>query len=151
MISSEDIEKNGLPYGMVDTFVLYQGPIVVNTDTSNNGGIHWFVLAQLPDNSIYMFDPLGPKNLRRTSDGHYSDHILKHRLEGMLIHKFPYQIQHKSSTLCGWYSIYIAQVIRTLLNEFPKLKHQQITAAIESQFGRKPSQKDIDILKRVFH
>jgi len=156
MISSSDIEKNNLPWGMVDDFNLSKGPTVVNTDRSalNGDGVHWICVSPLKNGVAHVYDPLGKKNKRVDSNGMNIDIQLIDRLGALgfdRVHFFEHASQLKDSTLCGWFSIYACRIMRMLLKEDANLTPEQADRALVSQFGRKASKKDERLLQYLFN
>jgi len=109
LISSTDIEKYGIEWGMVDNFqskMKDRRAMIVNNDVSTGDGIHWFVIVPI-DNTVYIIDPLGSNNRVPTS------RIMFDKLKQMG-YKYKYydgQIQYDDSVLCGYFSIMIANEI----------------------------------------
>jgi len=148
MISSEDIERNGLTWAMSDNFRLKRDPVVVNTDITYGAGVHWIVIAPLSD-CVYIYDPLGPSNKRATGSGLPSDGYIINRLHKQghqIIKWYPYTSQLKSSSLCGWFSIFVAKI----LNALGSPSAAEATAAIHSQFGKRADASDERLLRKVF-
>lgn len=135
---------------MADTFELTRDqPTIVNTDLQNSQGIHWIVALILNNGQGFIFDPLGPKNIRQASDGTHTDSIIKSRMKQMgarSIHVFPYQTQMSTNSLCGWHSIYVAKLIESIALKTIK----SIDAAIIDEFGREADLGDIEVLRKAF-
>jgi len=152
MISSADIEENHLQWTMIDKFVPTRTPIVLNTDTSSGPGIHWIV-AFIHQGSGYVFDSLGPHSYRGTSDGQPSDPILRGAFSQVgvkKIHFYPYTSQLESSSLCGWFAIYSASMIRKYLSSYPHASASELDAIIESRFGTSADGGDERVLEAAF-
>jgi len=148
-IVSSDIERNGLPWAMVDEFDLRSGhPVVVNTDRKGGPGVHWIVLTPL-ESGVHLYDPLGPRNERVDSQGRAVDGIVARRA-GDRVYIYPHTSQLSRSTLCGWFAIYVARLITTLVSRHPKVTPRDLDSLIESQFGLRADAKDVDVLRRAF-
>lgn len=152
IINSEDIKRNGLTWAMVDKFAPTDTPAIYNTDTSKGPGIHWCV-AFIKDGKGYIYDPLGPQNHRVTTGDGDSDPFIRaaFKKKGVkIIHFYPYPSQMRSNSLCGWHSIYIATLLRDYLRQYPDATEDELDEVIETQFGKRATQDDIDLLQYAF-
>jgi len=107
-ITSQDIERHGVPWCMTDEVaenIRNKPVLIVNTDLSGGPGIHWLCLF-VRDNEVEIFDPLGPENKRSNWD------ILLEeiRSSGMGVHIMPIRAQAKKSSHCGWFSLAAARL-----------------------------------------
>ena len=112
MISSNDIERNGLRWTTVDNIRenLYEDePLIVNTCLENETGIHWIVLILIA-NEVLIIDPLGPNNKRPHDD------VMRQQLQGFTINFYNGEIQYEDrrSVQCGWYAILISKKLENV-------------------------------------
>jgi hypothetical protein len=152
MISSRDIEANGLTWTMIDKFVPSRTPVILNTDLAANPGNHWIV-AFIHRGIGYVADPLGKDNIRGTSDGRASDPILRKAFSRVGIdevHLYPYSMQLASSTLCGWFSIYIATMLKKYIHRYPTATVAELDRVIQSRFGKTADRGDERTLEKAF-
>lgn len=134
LVSSTDIERRGFDWAYADTYETSEDPIIVNTDLSGGPGVHWIVVVQLSDGP-YAYDPLGPRNDRRASDGT----SVKQYFKGL--RWFPYTSQLGSSDHCGGFALYIAGLIRSMMKKKP-LTSKDVDRLIVSEFGKSADHGD---------
>lgn len=137
-ITAEDIEKAGYRWQYIDQPIINQTimqPFIINTDKTGGPGVHWICAVKLPKNILYIYDPLGAGNLRVDSSGNnVSKYLNKSTKDRRSVHYYPYPSQMISSTQCGWFSIFVADLIKKY-----KKDHQSpstIDALIQSKFGK---------------
>lgn len=144
--------NNGLDWSMMDKFIPTATPQVVNTDISTGPGDHWIV-AFINKGEGYVYDPLGPDNHRVTTDFIDSDPFLisAFRAKGIHnIHIYPYASQLKTSALCGWFSIFVATLLRDYLEDYPDTSNEELDTAIALEFGESADKRDEKILEYAF-
>jgi hypothetical protein len=151
MISSRDIEANGFEWSYANTIPSLRigKPIIVNTDLDGGPGIHWITLVKLANGVTYIYDPLGARNQRVSSDGtRTTDTITK----GKRVAYYPYASQRASTTRCGWFALYVANLIRKLHrgNRTSTPSAIDITNMIKEHFGRSADKKDEEVLASGF-
>ena len=154
MISSRDIEANGFEWSYANTIPSLRigKPIIVNTDLDGGPGIHWITLVKLANGVTYIYDPLGARNQRVSSDGtRTTDTITK----GKRVVFYPYASQRASTTRCGWFALYVANLIRKFMRANPvsamrKLSAIDITNMIKERFGKSADKKDEEVLASGF-
>jgi len=167
MIASEDIEANGFPWAFADTMphevrdrrsgIEPNNPIIINTDFEGGPGVHWIVITQMESSptTVYMYDPLGSLNARVNSAQEPITGILKSRIEHNLGHRitfhiYPYASQRASTTLCGWFALSIAQLIKEHLREHPRASPSALDKLIIAKFGKSADKKDEQVLAAGF-
>jgi hypothetical protein len=150
MINSDDIERNGLTWSMVDELRPTRIPSIINTDTSDGPGIHWCVTFITPDGKGYLYDPLGKANDRQTTLHGAADPYIARAFKGRPIHIYGPATQLQSNALCGWHSIFIGRTLIDYLERFPRATSTEIDKVIETQFGKHADQKNVDILYHAF-
>jgi hypothetical protein len=118
-------------------------PIIVNTDTNHGPGVHWICVVNLPNDILYVYDPLGKSNQRVDSNGEDVSYYLD---EYHNIYYYPYPSQMTSSTQCGWFSIYVADLIK----KYKKSIHSSsdLDALIQSKFGKTADPGDQRLIHR---
>lgn len=149
MISAQDIENNGFEWQMIDQIRIGKVPVIVNTDTSAGPGVHWIVAVILPNGVPYVYDPLGPRNKRMTSNYQNSDVILMKAL-GNRIAMYPYPSQMRDNSLCGWHSLFIANTLKNGLKMGLIKNQKDADALIQAYFGKSADRADIEVLRRAF-
>lgn len=112
-------------------------PLIVNTDTSGNRGVHWIVMCRLKK-GLYVFDPLGPRNQRLSSDYVPIDQLIM----TADTHIYPWATQLKSSSACGWHSIAVASMIRDYVQSHHLATASELDTLIASKFGHRADKKD---------
>lgn len=145
MINSNDIVRNGIQWGSVDNFVgklKDRIPMVVNTDVSNGSGIHWICVI-LVDGTVYIIDSLGPSNFRP-----YDNLMLTNLAQAGYDYAFyDGRFQWDNDSLCGWFAIYVAKVLKDSPDRLtPKL----VFDIVYDAFGRDPDDGDIQKLIESF-
>lgn len=142
LIDSSDIENNGLEWAMMDDFndkLKQNTAIIVNTDINGGGGIHWVVMY-LRGNVLYLIDSLGNKNYR-PNDKHMRNIINENNL---ILKIYPFgSYQYSDDSLCGWFSIYIA-------NKINENQPKDVFKYVYSLFGNTPDDNDIKKLMNGF-
>jgi hypothetical protein len=151
MITNDDIEKLGYNWSMVDMYEPIEEPIILNTDTSANHGVHWMTAIAI-DGALYIYDPLGPHNDRVTSLREPIDNKLRKiaRDNGLRLYFYPHASQMRDNQLCGYHALYVAQLIKRALDGGIALNPSKIDGAIRKVFGRGADLGDIDVLRRAF-
>lgn len=140
LISGHDIKANGLQYASIDTIqskLRLHHPLIVNTDLSSGGGIHWFVLYPTA-NKVVVIDSLGQYN-ERPYDNVMLEQIGRHVF-------YPGRYQYDNSNQCGWFAIYVAKLLET---------HQPTTVRevfklVKQAFGRTADDGDLRKLIKAF-
>jgi hypothetical protein len=154
IVTSQDIEKSGLGWASIDNFELVQNePIVVNTDSSNGTGIHWVVMVKLNPRTMYIFDPLGPTNIRTTSTGEKADPLMIHRAKQQgikTIYYYPHKLQMKDSFHCGQFSQMVAKIIEQYLASSKGVGSLELDDLINEFFDKRPDMNNEDELLRFF-
>lgn len=112
-------------------------PLIINTDLSNGEGIHWIVLYP-KDGTLYVIDPLGPKNYR-PYDNVFSQVASQ---SGLTIKYFPGRFQFNNSQECGWFAIYVAKLLQKTNGDPFNI--------VKSTFGRTADRGDQTVLKNAF-
>lgn len=144
LVSSELIEHHGLKWCCIDQLeenIKCHMPVVVNTDISTGPGIHWICIVEI-DEVAFIIDPLGPDNFRP-----YDELMFKQFSEmGLKPVFYNGKFQFKSSTVCGYFSMLIA-------NELIKLKKRKYHYTIEDAdkvvnqaFGRTADKGDLETI-----
>lgn len=111
MINSDDLEKNGVRWSMVDELRdnLYdREPLCMNTDVKGEGtqgGIHWITVYPRGD-TIYIIDSLGKDNYR------LYDNLMFSQMVGMKVRFFNGKFQYDDDVLCGFFTIYICKMLQ---------------------------------------
>jgi hypothetical protein len=106
LISSNDIERNGFKWFSADTIpakLPNKEPILINTDRENGDGIHWITAYKERPGSVFVYDPLGPRN-KRNNNRLIMDSLKKSGSVSLYIGKD----QSNASNLCGWLSLLVA-------------------------------------------
>jgi len=131
-ITSDDIESNGVRWCMADTADKClagraRAPFIVNTARSDDssGGLHW-ITARLFGKRAFVFDPLGPRN-QRPNDALLTDSLKRAGAEKIV--EFPFAVQDKATTHCGWFALAVAKLIRRARTPLGAIR------AIERYFG----------------
>lgn len=160
MISNEDIEANGLDWSMANDIKLKTSvPVIVNTDTSDGNGVHWISMVKLKSKNgkeIFIYDPLGAKNMRGSSDGRLTDKILYDSIqrngpfEPSNIHIYGPRTQKIGNTLCGWYSMFVASQIKKQLKEIPDTTASELATMIKNLFDQGATARNIRIMHDGF-
>jgi hypothetical protein len=136
VVSSKDIIKSGLDWASIDNFILGKDAQIINTDVKNGDGIHWIVLLRLKNDTLFIFDPLGPKNELFTSFGP-AESILINRAKSQgikYIVKYPKKVQLDESFHCGQFSQLIAKVINEYLDGHQNASPNEIIKVIDEFF-----------------
>lgn len=115
LINSDDIELLGFKWLMRnDPLILHeelpQEPIIYNLDDVNGAGTHWIVIYDNGKN-VYHYNPLG--NIHQLP---MQDIIDYSKRVGRPLVTNPYNHQPSQSNLCGHFSLYLALIIRDLIN-----------------------------------
>lgn len=144
LISSVDIERNGVPYASVDQIApklkLYQ-PLIVNTDLSSGPGQHWIVAYCVPKTAV-IFDSLGAHNFRP------NDVVMWKQLKskGYETTFWRGQSQYDDSVQCGWFSLYTAKILQ---KHKPKTVDQAVDV-VEHYLGKEADDGDIKKIIKAF-
>ena len=107
MISSDDIERNGLKWCTVDEIretLVDREPLIVNTSLRSQEGSHWIVLYPV-DSEILIIDPLGARNDR------LNEKVMKKQLKDYDIEFYDGKFQDPKTSLCGWFAIAVSKEI----------------------------------------
>jgi hypothetical protein len=119
-------------------------PIIVNTDFAGNKGVHWITMIRLSEGS-YMYDPLGKTNSRVTSGGQLIDHLLiKNKT-----YVYPFESQMVSSDDCGYFSLYVARLMKKAFRQNPNLTCKQLDQIIQRKFGKTADRGDVKHLSSI--
>jgi hypothetical protein len=114
-LNARDIERAGFKWAYADqanrklnTMPLGE-PLIVNTDSTGGPGVHWVVMVRQYEEmgtkpAVFLYDPLGDDNERLTSDGKPS------KLKYDLLYGPASQLA--STDHCGYFAIYVADLIR---------------------------------------
>ena len=151
MITSKDIERNGLKWSMIDTFAPLlkhdRKAFVVNSDKETSQGRHWFVMLPI-DDVVFIVDSLG-KNNKRGNDGLMLK-IIKDN--GFIPQFYNGAFQYSNDSMCGFFSIYIAKMLNKYQGKVDqgKLTPEIASRLVEKAFGKHPSEKDIFRLIKAF-
>jgi hypothetical protein len=143
MISSIDIKKNGIKWASADNFTKIlkdREAVIINTDISIGQGIHWIVLYPY-ENICLIVDSLG-KNNNRNNNSLILQTIKENNLKPYI---YDGEFQYKDNTLCGWYAIYISN----LINQH-KADIRTTIKMINQIFGRTADDDDIKVLIDAF-
>ena len=111
-----------------------------NEDTAG----HWMVVIKLNENEIFIFDPLGKKNVSQIMNFD----VFQNQLSKYEVTIYPYQLQSTSSSLCGWFSI----ICSKLLKDSPiELTPKSCVKLINELFPSKtPTNANAKILIKAF-
>lgn len=144
MISSSDIESNGIAWGSVDNFagkLKDRVPIVINTDLSSGGGVHWLCLYPV-EKKVIVFDSLGKSNFRP------NDAIMVKQIQsrGYTTTVWNGSSQFKDDSLCGWHAIYCAK----LLKQHRPKTIDQACDVVEQTIGKTADEADVQRLAKSF-
>jgi hypothetical protein len=146
LINAQDIERAGFPWRYIDNIeprdLEANRAIIVNTDREDGPGVHWIAIIPLHNREVFIFDPLGANNSRVDSAGVPSMNELKLDLHRAKFRMYPYAVQMKSSTHCGWFSLYVAKMLQDHLIVHPKASARELNALIEDKFGRSADPAD---------
>jgi len=172
MIDSGDIESNGFNWcnaDWIDFRVRANEPFLVNTDLKGNPGVHWLACVvlrsaaqQQQQPSVYLYDPLGPKNKRIDSNGQPTMTTFRINLTRNLrnqrsilsilrvsFHLYPFASQIET-TRCGWFAIFVADLLRSYLEKHPNATASDLDALIESKFGTSADPGDEELVGDAF-
>lgn len=151
MINSDDIERLGYKWSMIDKYKPTDEPVILNTDTSENSGVHWMTAIAI-DGTLYIYDPLGPRNERVTSQYEKIDLNLEYiaRTNGLSLHFYPHASQMLNNQLCGYHALYVAQLIKRAIDQGVALTPAKIDGAIRKVFGCNADMSDVHLLEREF-
>lgn len=165
MIDSGDIESNGFNWcnaDWIDFRVRANEPFLVNTDLKGNPGVHWLACVVLRS-SVYLYDPLGPKNKRIDSNGQPTMTTFRITLARNLrnqrstksisrvsFHLYPFASQIETTTRCGWFAIFVADLLRSYLEKHPNATASDLDALIESKFGTSADPGDEELVGDAF-
>lgn len=160
MINSDDIERNGYHWTMVDEIAktikenpeMATRPFIINTDSSDGTGVHWIACVITKDD-ILVYDPLGMKNERMTSDYEKIDNLILSQLRDALkylkrdpdtpVKIFRYQNQYAGNTLCGYHSLYICSLISKMMKRRDSFKRRVnadiLAGMIKKKMGSRPN------------
>lgn len=130
---------------MIDQFeneIKTNEPIIVNTDTDDNNGVHWIVIVERPTQKLYIYDPLGKKNKRVNSQGQSVNTFLS---GGRF---YPYESQLKTTTNCGYFAIYVAKLLKEYLDENPNATNGELDNIIINKFGTSADFGDAKLVKK---
>jgi hypothetical protein len=108
-------------------------PLIVNTDNTGGPGVHWVVMVKMRDEDhpgVYLYDPLGRNNKRVTSDGKPS----KLKFDWV---QWPAS-QLASTDHCGYFAIYVADLIRQVKPRIP----EELGVQLDDAFGTGPDWGD---------
>ena len=133
---------------MVDDFqeaLKVNKPLIINTDISGGPGVHWIVAVLRPKGGLYIYDPLGPANDRVDSMGEHVDQYLRKQSKGAehKLHLYPHPSQIRTTGHCGWFSIYVAKLLKRYLDVFPDISNEQVDQLIVKRFGRTADWGDV--------
>lgn len=146
LISSSDITKNGLDWGMIDNFISKleeDKAIVVNTDVSHSAGIHWLSMI-LHNDTVYIIDSLGYKNITQRP---YDDMMLSEiKDEGLDVLFYNGKFQFSNSSLCGFFAIAVSKT----LNELSEVTPDTIYECVDNMFGTTSDVNDVKTLVKMF-
>jgi len=136
---------------MADTLDAPKGKAVLcNTDIHTGNGIHWIVVLPVSRDFAYIFDPLGANNVRVSSNGLQTTNTIVRNTGAMNVHFFPYRVQDKGNSLCGWYSIYVARLFNDFIQRGGEPSAANLDSLVISQFGKSATRDDILKLARAF-
>ena len=143
MISSDDIERNGLKWCTSDERrenIQDREPLIVNTSLKSQEGSHWIVLYPV-ELEVLIVNPLGPKNDR------LNEKVMKQQLYDYEIELYDGKFQDSHTSLCGWFAIAVAKEIEgsETIDEaddrvkelFGKTANDQDAATLIEMFGIK--------------
>ena len=146
LVSSDDIARRRLQWASIDNFAQYLTraniPCVTNTDISTSEGIHWITLVRV-SKTVCIIDPLGPDNERPYDDMMFG----AIRDLNCDAHIFPHKFQLASSSSCGYFAMYVAELIKSLAKPTP----QSIDNAVERAFGDSADTGDLQRIAAYFH
>lgn len=112
-------------------------PLIVNTDDSNGGGIHWVLFYPLFE-KVFIFDPLGKQSKSIAGQWQGNPPSNSHFYRG--------KIQNNSSVLCGYYVLHIAKLFKkkqpTTIKECARI--------IEDEFGLTADYGDVAKMKKKY-
>jgi hypothetical protein len=111
--------------------------------------------VKLANGVTYIYDPLGARNQRVSSDGQETTITIT---KGKRVVFYPYASQRASTTRCGWFALYVANLIRKLMRATPlrgipkaiDTTANDITNMIKEHFGKTADKKDEEVLASGF-
>ena len=117
-------------------------PIIMNTDLSDGQGIHWIVLFPF-NGTVYIFDSLGKNNIRM------NDKIMFEQIkeQGYNYKFYPYSYQYRDDSLCGWFSIFVASVLK---KHSSSISENNVFSIIHTIFNDDADDDDILVLMKAF-
>lgn len=144
LVSNELIEHYGLKWCCVDELsknIQCRVPVVVNTDVSTGPGIHWICMVEI-DKNMFIIDPLGHDNYRL-----YDDMMFKQiREAGLKPVFYSGRFQFKDSTVCGYYSMLIANELKKLKRRNHYYTMQDANELVKGIFGKTADVGDLQTI-----
>jgi hypothetical protein len=137
MITSDDIEKEGLRWCMRDNIppLPNHSVIVYNTDKASGQGKHWETFA-LQQPICYWYDPFGTKVNQPPKE--LITWLQKHGYTQLVANEMCHQ--PLESWLCGWFSIYMAKKMKKHLGHLDKEIFEKY---IEKAFDKAPTAQNV--------
>jgi hypothetical protein len=112
-------------------------PIILNNDYSDGGGIHWMCLL---DNgkTLFVYDPLSNDVSPVLQE--LKQYCKRNKRQLMIT---PYAHQHIKSNMCGYYSLYMANLMRKTIKKGIDITPQLFKDLVIRSFGRRPDKQDV--------
>jgi len=145
LINNTDIERNGLPWCVVDTIekcLKPYAPFVMNTTISSEQGIHWISCclmngwqsspSKTSPSILWIYDSLG-KNNYRPYDSLMKNTLKKHNIQ---LYLYDNKSQYDDSVWCGWYAILVCKKLQSFIKAHQgKINIQEANKIVDGLFS----------------
>ena len=153
LVSATYIKKMGFKYSYSDNIpkLALCKPLIVNTDDEFGPGVHWLTVFRYSPKRVFIYDPLGPNNMRVDADGNPSSEKMIHSIRNSnpkisQFSYFKYKSQMPDNHLCGYYALLVAKHLK----EYKPRSAGAINNIIVSLFGKSADLGDVRRLLEEF-